>query len=158
MKKNLKVVPPQQKYLGLPKIYAVYGSRPVVAYKCKMRNDMPMGGYVIAVLNTSEEPTDGLKAYMKQLKERFAEKEPICYICVREDIIIYDKGEGEVKTLPEIVEKEPSKTHRALEGIPDDILARALITALIGNNIGNDIENEMRNNTENDIGNDDKGN
>ena len=131
MKKNYKVIPPQQKYMELPKIYANFGSRPVVAYGCKMKNNTPMGGYVIAVLNGPEEETEGIKAYMKQLKDRFAEKEPICLICIREDAIIYNSGGEDVKTLPEITEKKPSKAQRTVEGIPDELLAKALASALI---------------------------
>jgi len=130
MKKNYKVVPPQQKYMELPKIYAAYGSRPVVAYSCKVVNDTPMGGHVIAVQNQPGESTEGIKSYMNQLKARYAAKEPIYYICVREDAIIYDKGQGEVKTLPEITEKNPSKSQRVVEGIPDEILAMALASSL----------------------------
>ena len=130
MKKNYKVTAPPQRFMTLPKIYATYGSRPVVAYNCKVVKDTPMGGYVIAVQDQADEPTDGIKAYMGQLKARFAEKEPIYYICLREDTIIYDKGEGEVKTLPPIEEKKPSKAERAVGGLPDEILAAALASAV----------------------------
>ena len=116
--------------MDLPKIYANFGSRPVVAYGCKVKKETPAGGYVIAVQTEEEENSDGLKAYMTQLKERFSAKEPIYFICVREDGIIYDKGNGEVKTLPDIVEKKPSKAQRVVEGIPDELLARALASAL----------------------------
>lgn len=130
MKKNYKVAPPPQKYMELPKIYASFGSRPVVAYGCKVQNNTPMGGYVIAVQNQEDEPTDGIKEYMRQLKARFTAKEPIYLICVREDAIVYDMGQGEVKTLPEITEKKPSKAQRTVEGIPDEVLAMALASAL----------------------------
>ena len=130
MKKNYKVVPPPQRFMELPKIYANFGSRPVIAYNCELVKETPMGGYVIAVQNEGDEDTSGIKEYMRQLKGRFSEKEPICFVCVREDSLVYDKGAGEVKTLPEIQEKKPSKAQRALEGIPDEILAKALASSV----------------------------
>ena len=141
MKKNYKIVPPPQKFLSLPQIYAAFGSRPVIAYACKLVKETPMGGYVIAVQNEAEEPAEAIKAYMTQLKARFAEKEPIYFLCVREDAIIYDKGEGNVRTLPEITLKEASKAERAVGDIPDEILARALASALKNKdeNISDDI-------------------
>ena len=129
-KKNYKIVPPKQKYMDLPKIYATYGSTPVVAYKCKVVADTPMGGYVVAVLNEPDESSEGLKAYLRQLKNRFAAKEPIYYISIREDALIYDNGSGEVKGLPAIVLKEPSEVERAVNNIPDELIARALASAL----------------------------
>lgn len=133
MKKNYKVAPPPQRFMELPKIYAAFGSRPVVIYGCNVVKNTPMGGYVIAIMDSADEPTDGIKEYMRQLKARFAEKEPICFLSVREDGIVYDKGEGEVKTLPEITERKPTKTERAVDNIPDEILAQAISSAFKGN-------------------------
>jgi len=129
MKKNYKVVYPPQKYLELPKIYAVFGSKPVIAYGCKVKKETPQGGFIVAVQNEENEPSNEIKAYMKQLKERFPEKEPIYYICVREDAIIYDKGNGEVKTLPEIEEK-PSLAQQRIDEMDEELLVMAIITAL----------------------------
>ena len=129
MKKNYKIAKPPQRFMELPQIYATYGSRPIIAYNCKVPKETPIGGYIIAVQNEPDEPNDGIKAYMKQLKERFSAKEPIYYIRVREDIIIYDKGQGEVKALPDIQEKKPSKIQLAVEGIPDETLAKAISSA-----------------------------
>ena len=127
MKKNYKVTAPPQKYLELPKIYATYGSRPVVAYGCKVtKSNTPIGGHVIAVQDKADDPTDGIKEYMKQLKARFADKEPIYYICVKEDAIVYDIGEGNVRTLPDIAEKAPSKAQKAIDGMSDELLAAAV--------------------------------
>ena len=129
MKKNYRIVSPPQKFMQLQQIYANFGSKPVVAYGCKVKNNTPTGGYVIAAQNNPGENPDAIKLYMKQLKERFPEKEPIYWICIKEDGITYDFGEGEVKTLPEIMEKPPSKAQKAVDGIPDEILARALASA-----------------------------
>ena len=130
MAKNYKVIPPQQEFMELRKIYAAFGSKPVVAYGCNVVNNTPMGGHVIAVMNKPEGSTEGIKAYMKQLKERFPEKEPVYYICIREDGIIYDSGQGEKKTLPEIMEKGPSEVQQHLESFPAEMIAKALSTAL----------------------------
>ena len=133
MKKNYKVMPPPQKFLELPQIYAHFGSRPVVAYGCKVVNTTPMGGHVIAVQDQADEPAEGIKAYMMQLKGRFPEKEPIFFLCIREDAIIYDKGQGNVRTLPEIMEKKPTKAERAVLNLADETLAKALASALKDN-------------------------
>lgn len=116
--------------MDLPKIYMTYGSRPVIAYGCQMVRETPMGGYVIAVQNNDDDDTTSIKEYMRQLKEKFSEKEPIHYICIKEDAIVHDNGLGEVKSLPEIMEKKPSKMQRTVEGIPDDIFAKALASSL----------------------------
>ncbi|MCL1997567.1 MAG: hypothetical protein FWG65_02235 [Turicibacter sp.] len=126
MEKNYRIMPPPQKYLTLPQIFAKYGSRPIIAYGCKLKNNVPLGGYIIAVANEAGGDIRRIKAYMRQLKERFTDKEPISFICVREDTIIYDTGAGNIKTLPPIETKEPSKQQKALESMSDEILARAL--------------------------------
>ena len=126
MIKNYKVLAPPQKYLELPIIYTLYGSRPVIAYNCKVGNGAPYGGFVIAVQNDADGPTEGIKAYMAQLKERYFSREPIYYICVKENVIVYDMGKGEVETLPDIIEKKPSKAQQAVESIPDEVLAQIL--------------------------------
>lgn len=130
MTKNYKLIPPKQKYMDLPKIYATYGLKMVVAYSCKVVNNMPMGGYVIAVQDNLKGSVADLKSYMKQLKQRFPNKEPFYCISIKEDGITYDNGKGEVKKLPEIVEKKTSELQRNLENIPDEILAKALATVL----------------------------
>lgn len=127
---NYQVVPPKQKFMDLQKIFATFGSRPLVAYSCKVVNETPMGGYVIAVQTAMNESTAGIKEYMRQLKERHSEKEPIYYICIREDGIIYDNGDGEVKTLPEIMEKKPSKVQKKVESVSDEVIAKALASSL----------------------------
>ena len=52
--RDYKIVPPKQKYMNLPAIFASFGPRPVVAFNCTMENKAPMGGYVIAVQNLPE--------------------------------------------------------------------------------------------------------
>ena len=126
--KNYKIAKPPQKFLKLPQIHSIFGQKPVVAYSCTVKNNTPTGGYIIAVQNEENTPTDGLKLYMKQLKAKFRDKEPIYYICIKENEIIYDKGEGDVATLPPIEEKSLSKEHKALESMSDELLAMAIAT------------------------------
>ena len=126
MAKNYKVVKPPQKFFKLPQVYAAFGSRPVIMYKCKEVNGVPMGGFIIAVQNDASESSKNIKEYMLQLKDRYGEIEPIYYICVREDAIYYDKGKGNVRTMPAIQEKSASKEQRGLESLPDEVLAMAL--------------------------------
>jgi len=133
--KNYKIIPPKQKYLTLDAIYEEYGSRPVAAYRCKLQDNAPVGGYIIAVLNHAEGETDSLKRYIKHLKSRYTAKEPIYFLRVEKTkagtyLVTHDNGEGEIKSAPKI-ELKKSKTQSTLEETPDDVLALALITALL---------------------------
>ena len=142
--KNYSTIPPKQKYLALAAIYETYGSRPVVAYRCKLKDNMPLGGYVIAALNQPEDESNSLKSYMGQLKARFAAKEPIYYIRLEKSKagtlrVFHDNGSGEVESIPKI-ELKKSDTQATLEKTPDDVLALALVTALLNSNDKQDQE------------------
>jgi len=134
MAKNYKIIPPKQKFLTLDAIYEVYGSHPVVAYRCKLQDDVPTGGYVVAV-NHSESDTDSLKSYVRQLKSRYPAKEPIYFLRVEKTragtyLVTNDNGDGEKQSAPKI-EIKKSQLQSTLEDTPDDVLALALITALL---------------------------
>ena len=139
--KNYKLVPPPQRHLSLREIYTLFGGRPVVAYKCALdEGGVPEGGYVIAVQNDAETSTGEIKAYMTQMKDRFANKEPICFLCVQEPApgffcLIYDNGDGEVKALPKIEEKK-SEAEKFVSNLPEEALAKALATALKADDSG----------------------
>ena len=134
MAKNYKIIPPKQKFLTLDAIYETYGSHPVVAYRCKLQDDVPIGGYVVAV-NHSESETDSLKSYVRQLQARYPAKEPIYFLRVEKTkagtiLVTHDDGNGEKQSAPKI-EIKKSMLQSTLEDTPDDVLALALITALL---------------------------
>jgi hypothetical protein len=111
-----KVIPPKQKYMTTDEIRETYKSRGVVAYACNVSAGCPLGGYVIAV---QEKPDSReIKEYMRQLKQKFRSKEPVYYIRVEKDTLVYDGGSGEIKTV------KPIEINTAPEKTPlDDIIA-----------------------------------
>jgi hypothetical protein len=145
--KDYKIIPPPQKYRSLSEIYDAFQTRGVVAYGCKTEEGIPLGGYVTAVQDSAQagpgkgnmenkpHAQPGIKEYLRQLKERFKDKEPIFYMRVLKDetidqvLLTYDNGGGEKKALPKI-EIKKSKEQKSVEGIPDEILAIALASSL----------------------------
>jgi hypothetical protein len=119
MPAGYKVIPPKQKYMTVDEIRATFKSRGVVAYACKASSGVPLGGFVIAV---QEKPDSrDIKEYMRQFKKKFRDKEPVYYLRVGKDALVYDNGSGEVNIAPE---KTP------LDDVPLEFIALALSTAL----------------------------
>jgi hypothetical protein len=121
------VIPPKQKYMTVDEIRAAFKSRGVVAYACKVLSGVPLGGFVIAV---QEKPDSrDIKEYMRQFKKKFRDREPVYYIRMEKEALVYDGGSGELRTVRPIeVKTEPEKT--PLDDIPFELIALALSTAL----------------------------
>jgi len=134
--KNYKIVAPPQKHMTLEAIFEIFGSRPVVAYRCKLDEEgVPTGGFVLAVQNEPKGSIAGIKSYMSQLKQRHPEREPICFLCVQEPKpgvlgLIHDKGSGDIRTLQKIKVKT-SKAEEMASRIPDELLAKAVASAFL---------------------------
>ena len=132
--KGFKTVPPKQRYMTLAEIHEAYGSRGVVAYSCKVVDVVPEGGFVIAVQDTTAADNSGLKEYQRQLIKQYPAKAPIYYLHMESAnngqryTLYYDNGVGEKKAITKI-EVKKSDAEEAIERIPDELLARALITA-----------------------------
>ena len=130
--KNYKTVPPQQRFMTLSAIRQLFGARPVVAYSCRIEDGALQGGYVIAVQNKANDPTDGIMAYMDQLKVRYAEKEPIFFIRVEDEKdggepqVFFDDGRKTPVAPAPIKKGKPAKA----EALPDAELAKAVSSTL----------------------------
>lgn len=135
--KGFTTIPPKQRYMTLVEIHDVYGSRGVVAYSCKTVDNVPEGGFVIAIQDKSSN-SSRLKEYQQQLKQKYPAKAPIYYLRVDKVessgcfTFTYDNGTGErkLKTAPKIEEAKKTEAEIALERIPDEFLAKALATAI----------------------------
>lgn len=131
--RGFKTVPPPQKYMSLTQIYESFGTQGVVAYSCGMDGDAPTGGYVVAV--QAGDSARDIKTYLRQFKEKFPNKEKVCYIRVpifeqgKPLGIIYDTGAGDRKALPKLEAPQISQQERLVSMIPDDILAKMIETA-----------------------------
>ena len=132
---NYKLIPPKQKYLTLSQIYGTVGSRGVVAYSCKIADSVPEGGFVIAVLNSSDGYAGEIKAFQRQLIKRNPDSVPIYYLRVekpdssgRSLVLTYNAiggGKDEKAIIP-----LKSKTEEAIGHIPGEHLAKAINTVL----------------------------
>jgi len=133
--KGFKTIPPKQRYMTLAEIHETYGSRGVIAYSCKVADSVPEGGFVIAVQDEANTDYKSLKEYHRQIKQKYPSKEPVYFLRVETAEsgkylkFIYDNGIGERTALPKI-EVKKSEAEGAINRIPDEILAQALITSL----------------------------
>lgn len=131
--RGFKIVPPPQRFMTLAEIHNRFGTQGVVAYSCRLDDDIPEGGYVVAVQDGAN--LYGIKQYLKQFKEKFPQKDPICFMRVpifhegKPLAVVYNHGDGEKKGLPKIELRKPSKAERLIDMIPDDVMALMLSTA-----------------------------
>ena len=123
------ILPPKQAYMTLAQISEKFGCRGVVAYKCKVVDSVPQGGYVIAVQNKADEDYNGLREYLRQLKKKYPDKSPIYFIRFNNGVIAYDDGLS-VKSAKPAIEFKDSPALEAINSIPDELLAKALSSGL----------------------------
>lgn len=128
-------IPPKQKYMTLSEICETYGSCSVVAYSCKVIDSVPNGGFVIAVQDKPGTDNSKLKEYQRQFMQKYPAKAPVYYLRMETTrggqylTLIYDNGTGEKKTTLRI-EVKRTESETVIERIPDELLAKALVTAL----------------------------
>ena len=132
MMKGFTIIQPKQRYMTVPEIHEAYGSGGVIAYSCKIKDSVLEGGFVIAVQDKAD--TESFKKFQLQFKKKYPGKEPVCYLRVEAGEngslkLTYDSGAGEKTALPAMTVKK-SEAESALERIPIEHIARAIITNL----------------------------
>jgi hypothetical protein len=129
--KGFKIIPPPQRYMNISQMHDKFGSRGLVAYSCKIVDSVLEGGVVVAVQDENNTDSSGIKAYLRQLRKKHPDKDPIYYLRAEKDeahdrlLLTYDYGRGERKTVPKL-EVKKSKAEQAIAQIPDEFLAQAL--------------------------------
>ena len=101
--KGFRTIPPKKHYMTLAQIHETYGSDGVVAYSCKVTNDVPEGGFVIIIQETDTTDSKILIEYLRQVKLKYPDKDPMYYLRMetvegsQEYELTYDNGTGEKK-------------------------------------------------------------
>jgi len=133
--RDFKIISSKHRFMTISDIHKNFGSRGVVAFSCKVEGDMFKGGYVAAISDVENGEDKNIKIFLKKFRNRFPEKDPTYYLRLKiaENSkyieIYYDDGHGERKSIPTIEEVKPSEIEQAVNSIPSDILAQAIMSS-----------------------------